>query len=253
MSFGKTGWEGTEPTDEGGGGEYEKYAPRRLWIPKPKEDGTQFTKRIMFVDTQPFCFHEHSLFKLTNSTKDRCICLAKNGMDERGCPVCDDERKLWAYYIGYFTIIDLGDVRYNTDGSVTLEGWRNKEGKLFQFTRKVLGAKRGGKDKPGMLQEYKRQMDRRGGSIVGCVFDVTRSGKLVETIGDKVDFVERVEPEKWEEYFKALGAEDCENDLELEPFDYMEVFNPHSYEQLQNLCGVKSQSGSGRRSEGANY
>lgn len=252
MSFGQTGWEGTEPTDDSGGGGGEQYAPRRLWIPKPKDDGTQYTKRIMFLDSQPFCFHEHSLFKITNSTKDRCICLAKNGLDERGCPVCDKD--LWAYFIGYFTIIDMGDVSYSNDGTVTLTGWRNKNDELFQFTRKALGAKVGGKDKPGMLQEYKRQMQKRGGDIKGCVFDVTRSGKLVETIGDKVDFVERVPEEKWEEYFTALGAGDTKNELELEPFDYMEVFKQHSYDQLQNLCGVKKPSGgSGARSEGANY
>lgn len=249
MGFGKTGWDDTEPTD----GDHEKYAPRRLWIPKPKDDGTQYTKRIMFLDSQPFCFHEHSLFKITNSTKDRCICLAKNGMDERGCPICDHKGKLWAYYIGYFSIIDLGDVRYSGE-EVALEGWTNKDGDLYQFTKKVLGAKRGGKDKPGMLQEYKRQMDRRGGNIVGCVFDVTRSGKLVETIGDKVDFVERISEDKWEEYFKALGVEDCKNDLDLKPFDYMDEFKPHSYEQLQNLCGTKPKSsGDGARTEGSSY
>ena len=104
-----------------------------------------------------------------------------------------------------------------------------------------------------MLQEYKRQMNIRGGNIVGCVFDVTRSGKLVETIGDKVDFVERVDKDKWEDYFNALGAADCENDLELEPFDYMEVFKQHSYEALQNLCGTKPKGGSGERAEGAQY
>ena len=250
MGFGQTGWEGTEPTDEGGG-DAEKYSPRRLWIPKPKEDGSQYTKRIMFIDTVPFCFHEHSLYKITNSTKDRCICLAKNGLDERGCPVCDKD--LWAYYIGYFSIIDMGDVRYSSDGEVSLEGWKNKDDDLFQFTRKVLGAKVGGKDKPGMLQEYKRQMNIRGGSVVGCVFDVTRSGKLVETIGDKVDFVERVEPDKMEEYFKALGSEETKNDLDLEAFDYMEVFKPHAYDALQNLCGVKKTSGDQGKSGGAQY
>ena len=249
MAFGQTGWDNTEPEDSGG--DWEKYAPRRLWIPKPKEDGTQFTKRIMCLDSQPFCFHEHSLYKITGSTKDHCICLAKNGLSEAGCPVCDKEQ--WAYYIGYLSIIDMGDVKYGQGGTVILEGWKNKEGDLFQFTRKALGAKRGGKDKPGMLQEYKRQMNIRGGDVKGCVFDVTRSGKLVETIGDKVDFVERVAPDKWEEYFKAMGSDDCKNELELEPFDYMEVFKQHSYQQLQNLCGVKAQSGSGARSEGAGY
>jgi len=104
-----------------------------------------------------------------------------------------------------------------------------------------------------MLQEYRRQMNIRGGNIVGCVFDVTRSGKLVETIGDKVDFVERVEPSKWGEYFSSLGADDAKNELELDPFDWIEVFKPHTYEQLQNICGVKKQSGSGARSEGAGY
>jgi len=254
MGFGKQSWDDTEPTDDGGGGDGQRYAPRRFWIPKPAEDGKQFTKRVMFIDSTPFCFFEHSLFKITNSTKDRCICLEKNGLDERGCPVCDKD--LWAYYIGYFSVINMGDVRLN-GSDLTLEGWTNpKNDKLFQFGREALGAKRGGKDKPGMLQEWKRQIDRRGGDIVGCVFDLTRSGKLVETTGDRVEFIERVPPEKWEEYFKALGSDETENDLILEPIDYMEEFKQHSYDALQSLCGTAPKpagGGSGPRSEGADY
>ncbi len=81
----------------------------------------------------------------------------------------------------------------------------------------------------------------------------THTGTQVITGTTGVD-VERVDPEKWEEYFNSMGAEDTKNDLELKPFDYMEVFNPHSYDQLANLCGVRPpQGGQGQRTEGSSY
>ena len=109
-----------------------------------------------------------------------------------------------------------------------------------------------------MLQEVKRQMQKHGGDLTGTVWDVTRSGKLVETIGDRMEYIESVPREDWEKYFLDLGSAERGGDrpLELDVYPWLEVFKNHSYDQLRNLVGgkgKKSTEGSGSRSEGANY
>lgn len=254
MSWGNTGWDDTDPntSTSGGNSDFYKYAPRRLYV----RQGT--TRRVMFLETSPFRFYEHSLYSITKNSRDRCICLTKNKLDDRGCPPCDKEA--YAYRICYFSVIDMGQVSWGPSGQVKLEGWTSKKEVLYQFERQALGAKVGGKDRPGMVQEIKRQMQRQGGDITGCVYDLTRSGKMVETIGDKMEFIERIDRPQWINYLNGLGAnnparnvEGKPRPLEIDPFDWMEVMKPHPFEQLQALCGTSAPSGDGARTEGADY
>src|SRR5690606_18293237 len=144
-----------------------------------------------------------------------------------GCPICDAE--MYAAYVGYFTIIDCGDVIRSSDGSVKLEGWKNREGKNFQFGKKLYGAKRGSKEKPGILQKLSKIAQRKcKGSLRGAVFDVEREGKLSEAIGNTFDLVEIVKENEIRDYLLNLGADP--KYLNIDPFNYQEVFKPRKYE-----------------------
>ena len=85
---------------------------------------------------------------------------------------------------------------------------------------------------------------------MGTVWDVHRSGKLVESVGDELEFVERVDPENWKDYLIDLGA--SSERLDLDPVDYASAFVPKSFDDLARLVGGKK-TGSGARSEGADY
>jgi hypothetical protein len=140
--------------------------------------------------------------------------------------------------VGYFSVIDCGDVARRADGSVKLSGFTGKTGKVYQFQKSLLGAKRGGKDKPGVLQKLRRLASKHGDSLAGTVWDVYRSGAKVESVGDEWEFVEKVAPSEYASYLKALGAAE----VDLKPFDYAKVFAPKPYDDLRRLVGDKKKA-----------
>ena len=223
MSFGKQGWDDIEDVLP------EKksvvYKPKSFWMP------AEATKRILFLDADPFCFYEHSLWAITKSSKDKEVCLKRNGISDT-CPLCDAE--LWPSFTGYFTIIDMGDVTYEQGGNVSLDGWTNDKGVTYQFGRKLYGAKRGGRDKPGILKKLHRLAAKRGG-LQGTVWDVYRSGSKVASIGDEFEFVTKLEEGEYLDYLIDFGADP--DKLNLEPVNYAEHFEPKSAAELQRIVG----------------
>ena len=137
----------------------------------------------------------------------------------------------------------MGDVKPGKKkGEVVLEGWTNDKGVNFQFGRKLFGAKRGGKDKPGVLQKLKRMAEKKGG-LVGTVWDVYRSGQKVESVGDEFEYVDTIPQENWHSYLVELGADP--EYLQVEPVDYKDAFPVKPFEELQALVGVSSGSDTG--------
>lgn len=195
---------------------------RRIFRPfaffmKPGE-----TKRVMFLNSDPFCLFEHSLYAVNRNIKEKEICLLKNSIDPNGCCLCEyeyfvkeEKKKLWPAYAGYFGVIDMGTV--NTEGSkVVLEPYISKQkGNSYQFTKQLFRAGRGSNDKPGILKELQRLIAKRGGALAGTVWDVYRSGDKSESCGDKFDFIERIPRDQWVKYLVLWGASD---DVDVEPF-----------------------------------
>jgi hypothetical protein len=222
------GWDEMENAQNargGGGGDDLKH--QRFWIP------VGVTKRVIFLDELPFCFWGHGMYKVTGNSWEVEICLKKHRLDKRGCPLCESE--FWPSYIGNFSVIDMGTVVTDEDG-VHLEGWVSDKGVNYQFGRKALGAKTGGKDKPGILPKLKRLADKRGGNLIGTVWDVFRSGQKVEAVGDEWEFVEQVKPtaEAIKSYLVGLGADPAQ--LKLQPINYAELFKPSTFDRLERLC-----------------
>lgn len=235
----------------------------KFYIPPPPQGGKPVYKRILFLDSDPFAFWEHGLYKLTGKSRDMCICLGRTGLDDRGCPLCDAE--YWPRYMYYLSVIELGTIvgwKDTPQGRVPiLEGYtpRGKD-VTYQFDRKYIGMGRGSDDKPGVGRKMMWQREQRGGDLTGTVWDVGRSGKLIETCGDDWNYVTRVAQKDWASYLASFGANS--DDLQLSPVDYYEIFKPDPYEKLERLVhggGWDSGGGQGgattgqQRTEGAGY
>lgn len=250
MTWGSVGWSEPKSSDDGQSSGFPENLnyPRSVWI-KP-----QTTRRFLCLDDAPFRFREHSLYEYTRNSRDRCVCLSKNDLPESelGCPVC--VRGTYSYLIGYFSMIDMGEVSYGSGGGAKLSGWVSKKGVLYQFERKAYGAKFGSEEKPGMYQKILRKMKRVGGKLSGCVFDMSRSGRKVEIVGDEIEFVERVEKPQWMGYLNSLGAGNPDRGsrpLELESFDWMKAIVPHTRQQLAAVCGGSAPAPARTASAGA--
>lgn len=232
-NWGSQGW---DTVDDYGPQKTVDTGPRKFYMP------ANLTKRILFLGSAPFTFWEHSLYEITRSGKDKEICLKRNRIAQE-CPLCDKE--MWPSMIGYFTVIDMGDVKRQPDGSVRLEGWTSDKGVTYQFGRKLLGAKRGGKDKPGILKKIARLSERHG-DLKGCVFDVYRSGNKVETCGDEWDFVEKIPADQIGAYLMSNGATE-EQVEDLSEVNYAEHFVPKTVDELKALVngGTSNDFGGG--------
>lgn len=240
-NWAQKGWGNADPPDDAS---ERSNRPHNFWMPPGA------TKRIMFLDAEPFCLFEHSLFEITRDAKERAICLERNSLDSRGCPLC--RKKLFPSFVGYFSVIDMGDVEFD-GGKVKLSGWTSPKGIHYQFQRKLFGAKRGSAGKPGILPKLHRIAQKKlRGDLTGAVFDVTRDGAKSESIGNDFEFIESISKKDIREYLIRAGAN--AEGLVVDPFEYKEVFVPKSYESLARLCGEESASDAPKKTvEGAGY
>jgi hypothetical protein len=119
----------------------------------------------------------------------------------------------------------------------------------------MYGAKLGGKDKPGVLKELQRLSGKHGGKMRGLIIDAYRSGSKTETVGDKLEIVERIDPDavvawvkqKLLPYLEEVNAgkdDDKKITLEkhlkwnpIEPFHFEEIIKPRTNAQLLSLLG----------------
>jgi hypothetical protein len=239
----RTGWDDAEDywPDDGG----RDFAFMRYFKVDPRT-----TKRVMFLDGTVFGFFEHDLFDFTKRG-NRVPCLKRNDLDKRGCPPCD--AGAYAPYVGYFSVIDMGTlVKDRKTGDFMLCGVESRKDAnvIYQFERKLFGAKRGSKEKPGALIELKRLAEEHcGGDLTGTVWDCYRPGEKATVVGERFTFVERVKARDMKPYLVELGAE--EDKLEMKPFDYMEEFKIPTYDELATIVGTKTarsrQGGQGGR------
>jgi hypothetical protein len=267
MSWATTGYD--LPDDNYGNGSSEKKssAVRTFWT------SIGATKRIIILDDDPFGFWQHSLWNL-GVKGDKPICLDRNGNLSQTygkCPFCEmndlhyktngnEGMKLYPSFTAYITVIDCGEVKNGPTGPY-LEGWVNDQGREYNFDRKLLPLNKGGKDKPGLLPKIRRLREKKGGSLVGCVYDLYRGGKKEERPGTEWDYVARVDVSTVEalrasikalegyrpDHHDTLASEVDDNGV----IDYMGHFEPQSRDELMNLIpknnrpGYPSSEGSG--------
>lgn len=274
----KPSWEmsDNDGLPDGGSGGSKMGNDDRLWkfrfkMPDASKNKLQRDKpvvhRIMFLNEAPFRFWEHGLYSFRNATDHyTAVCLAKNKIDKRGCPFCDkDGGDNWPSYVGLFTIIDFGQVLYGPGGKVELHHrkWTNKKGEDQEdpFPKLILAAKAGSKKSPGVLQKLLFQAERRGNSLEGTVWDVSRSGDKEAGVGETWEYVDRVDPNEYKEYLAKYGAD--KESVDVEPIDDWPAFLEGddsqeyssklvSYEEAQKIVGIRPDNEKGR-SDGAGY
>ena len=226
MSWANYGWD-EDPSNKGGGNVNQMPMTKvfRYWMTQ------KATRRLLFLDSPPCKLYEHNLYNL--GQRENAICLRRNNIEE-SCPLCDCEVKgvNYAYEIGYFTVIEIGEVVDGADGRI-IKPVVSKKGKEYQFTRKMYGAKFGSQENPGVMSILKRKAMKHGGSLEGTVWDVYRSGEKKSNVGDEFDFVEKVNLQDWSKYLIHAGCQEAEIDREqpdgrgfLEPVDYLNVLGP---------------------------
>lgn len=197
---------------------------QRLWMP-PGE-----TKRVVMLDDEPFCVWEHNP-KINGQYKDNWFTCRK-GMDG-GCPMC--ESRMGRYYVGFITVLDV-------KGWVSTKG-KNKGEVIGKNRRMLLPLKTKSLKRFNILKKNKV-------SLVGAMFDLTRSGEDAPACGDMFDFVEMVDLDKAQEYWYKSKLE---NDKlkQPEPFNYLELMKPLSRPELARIgSGASSSGGSGSGSKG---
>lgn len=181
-----------------------KRQPSRLWIP-PTE-----SKKIVMLDDEPFCIWEHQL-KISGSWKNWFTC--RKGADPKDpvCPLCVSKSN--RYYVGFVTVLDVG-------------GWENDRGEKIVNTRQLYPMRM------KALEKFKIIKQRRT-SLVGAMFEITRSNKDAETTGDMFEFIKEVDPFKDEEFWHMSRLEGKKKPPEV--FDYMELLKPMSTAEMKAI------------------
>ncbi len=177
--------------------------PTRLWLPPSNE------KEIIFLDGGGSVVYEHSGWNPTKNKPEFYTCLSKgrggNGVVQpKGvCPFCDK-----------------GVLRTESTPYSVLDctPWKNKEGKEFNFGRKLLMAKWGVNQK--IL--FRKKMR---GSLVGVKYLLVRYGEKSAITGDDFEFVEKIDLSSLEK-----------SGVNVKVFNYDEVFKPIDKESCASLA-----------------
>lgn len=218
------------------------YGPNRVWIPA---GGSQ---EWVFVDDTPFCFHEHNP-KISGNWKNWMTCL--QNVSDDGVPCCEILGAKSRYYTGYLTVVDLSK-------------WTDKKGNVHQYEIKLVGAKL------KTLKKLERKKKDRG-SLVGCIFKVTREDDKSPNVGDDFEFVREADLTKLfdvtnykgkklaelyakavedptqmnvlKKTFNVLLGDDKKPLPKIPTFNYYSLFEPKSAKDIRTmLSGVKIES-----------
>ena len=189
---------------------------------KPGEDGS-----ITFLDgkldedkmLELPRFYEHTV-RMDGGWKN-FVCTSEEDPSQP-CPICEKGDK--PSLVGVLTVIDHGEY--------TIKNGPNA-GKKIINDRKLFVCKH------GTIALLAKLIEKRGGNLAGCQFDVSRSDEKKPACGDAFDFQHR---------FGKLSelAAKCELKLEdVQPADYGEEITYRSPEMLIELGIGKAQTGVG--------
>ena len=138
------------------------FPPNRFWL---KADAS---KKVVFIDDAPFCIWEHS-FKDYENQKNFVTCISK--FSEEGCPGCYNPTRVGkGSYTGFLTVVDL-------TGYTTRDGEERGKYELMFLAPKTM-----------LLNKLRKRKENKG-SLVGCIFNFSRSAdKQAAATGDDLEF-----------------------------------------------------------------
>lgn len=229
------------------------YGPKRFFLKEGQK------AKVVFLDDEPACIHEHNP-KINGKWDQYFTCIKESNPDN---PVCceilgHDTRR----YVGYFTIVDCTQ-------------FKDKNGNIHQFEVKLL---------PCRLQSLKlfqSKKDDKDGRLKGRIYNVNRSDKKQQNIGNDWDYDKDVE--SWDKLFavanykgkklselfssedsdviarvkKTFNVSSTEGKItqKLVPFNYLDILRPRKPSDLKAILkGAKietnSNASSSEKSEG---
>lgn len=188
-------------------------APKRFWM-KPDT-----SKKIIFLDDEPFCIWEHAL-QINGSWIGNDFTCRKGMQDDARCPFCNSNSR--RTYVGFLTILDV-------------DGWTNDKGKKFRNIRRLFPMKM------KTLKQFKKLKERKK-SIVGCMYEMTRSSSDAAVVGDMFDFLDKVDPFEDEQYFYKSKM-DKGKKKPPEVYNYKEIFKPISAKEMLDVGQQMSSGG----------
>jgi|WetSurMetagenome_2_1015567.scaffolds.fasta_scaffold103231_2 hypothetical protein len=212
-STGKAGWKRAKEEDAAAKARREQRGPRRFWLDYDK------SAKIVFLDTPDFFVHEHNL-KIGGKYFNYATCLRE--IDT--CPPCDEGDN--PSYIVAGTIINLTP-------------WTDKEGKEHKNEKQLFVAK--GRAR----QRLMKQIERRGGELTGCVYEMSRGNSTTEcSTGEDFEYIKTVK--KLSDLLKAapVDKKGQPDPTFIEPFNYAEIFAPKTSAELRAMLGLSAPVGS---------
>jgi hypothetical protein len=195
----------------------------RKYTPSVWRVGKGETKRTVILDTEfTFGMREHSRQDATGKwTTERCIA------DYDSCPVCGLPNNK-PHDVVVLTVLDLTP-------------WE-KDGKSFEYTKRVMKLKRGDYDKMKVIASMQ--------GLRGVVLDMTRGHEQKESANGQPTFVMKLteedliesfgSPEK--KYEKSGFVKPANADLIV--FDYKSIYTPPTRDELAIKLGMSPRPGS---------
>lgn len=169
-------------------------------------------RRVIFLDPisgeEPVQFHEHNV-NINGKWNNHFTCTA--GIPGHKCFFCEQDKEKEQnsrYFATAFTVLDTTE--YTT-----------KSGEKGSNTKKLFIAK--SRTMRLLQRKLKKAIEETGGLRTWSM-DCYRSGGKVAAVGDDFVLGDRVDIDNMEE-------------VDITPFDYMEVFKPLSYEEQKAVYG----------------
>lgn len=154
------------------------------------------SRKIQFIETDPFCIYEHTL-QVDGKWKS-ITCLQGSGEE---CPICEDGNT--ARFVGKFTVIDFSEEK---------EQWRIKV--YTQGIRVLKQLERLAKKEKG-LNGYVFEVSRTGGGVdTAYNFDTVEERELTSEEKKKAqDFSKSVKPLNRKQVLNLLGESVDDEDV----------------------------------------
>lgn len=214
------------------------FKPRRFWIDAEEE------RKIVFLDgdglfskREPFPFFEHNIeINGKWGNFETCVSGKKDGKCQ--CYLCSPRmrgvQKISKSFIGAFTVIQTTPWK--------VKKGKNK-GKIVRNSKQLFCAKH------RALKVLKKKLERTG-ILVGAEYNAYRPDKDAPNTGTDFEFIRSVVDPEWVKEMAALDQKNRSSDgfdkvmdaiakelgmepKEVEPYDYLDVFKPRSWEELE--------------------
>ncbi len=199
------------PTEKHAREESASGSLRRFWVPV-KADGDKY---VCFLDDAPVRLWEHQV-AINGDWKNWYTCI--KGLGDSSCPLCDvanafKRHTKWSKY---------GRVYIGAYSVISMTGWKDRDGKERDKNQKQLLV-----FKIPMMGLLKKKRDSKlvGGSLVGAVFNVYRSGDKEPNTGNDWTFEEK------------LSESDMKGKFgDLKVLEYRKIFRPKSRKDLLEVA-----------------